>query len=134
MRVVRLSQVARNKDNNIPNALGYNYLFRLWKKGFRNGNWNQLNRIEKALYIASLSLARMRGRIVNSKLILELLNIIHKIIETSGDKLMITAHHRAIKIFMKFQAIGLFEWAPQVKSWFNDPSYIFWLGISSTGP
>jgi hypothetical protein len=37
----------------------YNYLSCLRKKCFRNGNWRRLNIIEKALFVASLSLAKI---------------------------------------------------------------------------
>jgi hypothetical protein len=112
-------------------TLSYNYLSCLKKKGFRNGNWRKLNRIEKALYMASLSLARMRGRIVNSRLILELRNIIGRLRETVGERLVKAASQRAMELYVRFSASGLFEWAPQVRSWFNDPSYILWLGLCS---
>ena len=114
-------------------TLSNHYLSRLWKKGFRNGNWRKLNHIERALYMASLSLARMRGRIVNSRLILELQNIIGKLRETAGDRLSRAASERAVKLYERFAATGLFEWAPRVRSWFNDPSYVFWLGLYSQG-
>ncbi|MGQ9513818.1 MAG: hypothetical protein ACUVTL_02015 [Thermoproteota archaeon] len=117
--------------NDTSGALSYNCLFSLWKKGFRNGNWKKLSKIEKALYMASLSLAKMRRRLVNSRLILELRGIIGKLRETAGNKLMLRAYQRAMKLYERFSATGLFEWAPQVRSWFNDPSYILWLGLCS---
>lgn len=32
----------------------------------------------------------------------------------------------------RFVDIGLFEWVPRVRSWFDDPSYILYLGLSSS--
>jgi len=130
-RVVILGQMARNEENYVPPILGYNYLSRLQKKGLRNGNWRMLNHVEKALYMASLSLAKMRGRIINSNLVLQLGCIIGKLRKTAGDRLLLTAYQRAISLYQRFTSIGLFEWAPQARSWFNDPSYIFWLGLYS---
>lgn len=115
-------------------GLSYSYLSYFWKKSFRNGNWRKLSHIEKALYMASLSLAKMRGKIVNSRLILELSNIIGGLRETPGERLMISAHRGAMELYERFVAIGLFEWAPQVRSWFDDPSYISWLGLCSMKP
>lgn len=112
-------------------TLSYSYLSFLQKKGFRNGNWHHLNCIEKALYMASLSLAKMRGRIVNSRLILELRSIIGRLRETVGERLVKVASQRAMELYARFSAVGLFEWAPQVRSWFSDPDYIFWLGLYS---
>jgi hypothetical protein len=83
--------------------------------------------------MASLSLAKMRGRLVNSRLILQLRCIISKLKESTGERLLLTAYQRAIKLYERFTIMGLFEWAPQAKSWFSDPSYVLWLGFSS-GP
>jgi hypothetical protein len=117
-----------------PNTLSCDYLLSSWKKGFRNGNWKKLSKIEKALYIASLSLAKMRGKIVNSRLILELQKIIGKLRETAGGRLMASAYQRAMKLYERFFTIGLFEWAPQVRAWFSDPSYVLWIGLCSSEP
>jgi len=117
-----------------PATLSHGYLHSLWRKGFRNGNWRKLDRIEKALYMASLSLAKMRGRIVNSNLVLKLGSIIGKLRETVGGRLMVRAYQRAMRSYERFMAVGLFEWAPQVRSWFNDPSYIMWVGLCSPEP
>ena len=115
--------------SNSLNTLSFYNLCSLQRKGFRNGNWRKLNRIERALYMASLSLAKMRGRIVNSRLILELRRIMGKLRETAGERLMMTAYQRAMRLYERFKTIGLFEWAPQARSWFNDPNYISWLGL-----
>jgi len=81
--------------------------------------------------MASLSLAKMRGRIVSSRLILELMNIIGRLRETVGERLVKVASQRAMELHVRFSAAGLFDWAPQVRSWFDDPSYILWLGLCS---
>jgi hypothetical protein len=76
----------------------------------------------------------MRVIIVNSKLILHLQSIIDKLRDTAGDRLMRTSYEKAVRLYERFKAVGLFEWAPQVRSWFNDPSYILWLGLCSPEP
>jgi len=116
------------------NGLTHGYLVHFWRKGFRNGNWRKLSSLERALYMASLSLAKMRGRIVNSRLILELRGIIGKLRETPGDRLMQTSYQRAVGLYARFVAVGLFDWAPQVRSWFSDPGYIIWIGLCSPEP
>jgi len=120
--------------DNALGTLSHDYLLYSWKKGFRNGNWRKLSKIEKALYMASLSLAKTRGRLVNSRLILELQGIIIKLRETAGGRLMVRAYQRAIRSYERFMAVGLFEWAPRARSWFNDPSYVLWLGLCSPEP
>lgn len=79
-------------------------------------------------------LPKLGGRIVNSRLILELQNIIGRLRETAGDRLVRSSYERAMKLYERFMTTGLFEWAPQVRSWFNDPSYILWLGLCSPEP
>jgi hypothetical protein len=118
----------------IQNDLSHSYLAQFWKKGFRNGNWRKLTSVEKALYMASLSLAKMRGRIVNSRLILQLGCIIGKLRETRGDRLRRASYRRAVELYERFMIIGLFDWAPQVRLWFSDPGYILWVGLSSPEP
>ena len=40
-----------------------------FRKGLRNGNWRKLRRVEKALYMASLWYAKVRGAIMNETLV-----------------------------------------------------------------
>ena len=115
-------------------TLSYQHLAFNWRKGFRNGNWRKLNSVEKALYMASISLAKMRGRIVNANLIQQLGCIVGKLRETVGSRLMKAAYRRAMELHERYVSIGLFEWAPQARSWFDDPSYVFWLGLSWSDP
>jgi hypothetical protein len=114
------------------NTLSSCDLCSLRRKGFRNGNWRKLNHIERALYMASLSLAKMRGRIVNSRLILQLRGIMGKLRETDGERMMLTAYQRAMRLYDRYMVVGLFKWAPQVTGWFTDQSYIWCLGLSTT--
>jgi len=80
--------------------------------------------------MASLSLAKLRGMIVNSRLVLELKNIIGKLRETAGDRLMLGSYQRAMELYERFSATGLFQWAPRARAWFEDQSYVLWLGLS----
>jgi len=115
-------------------GLGYGRLYSIFSKGLRNGNWRGLNSVEKALYMASLWLAKRRGILVNSRLLLQLRAIIGKLTETPGARAMGGAYRRASELYRRFSEAGVFEWAPQVRSWFNDPSYILWVGLCSPEP
>jgi hypothetical protein len=84
--------------------------------------------------MASLWLAKRRGILVNYKLVIQLRAIIEKIKETPGAMAIRSAFRRAYEIYERFLAAGVFEWAPQVRSWFKDPSYILWLGLCSPEP
>jgi hypothetical protein len=111
-------------------ALSHHRLLHLMRKGFRNGSWRKLDNVDRALYMASLSLAKMRGRLVNSRLILKLQGIMGRLDETPGLKALRAARERAAELYGRFRAIGLFDWAPRARSWFDDPSYVQWLGLS----
>ena len=60
----------------------------LWafREGLRNGNWRKLSRVEKALYMASLWYARVRGAIMNENLVGKLSVLMDKLKETSGAR------------------------------------------------
>ena len=58
-------------------------LLRAFRKGMRNGNWRKLSRVEKALYMASMWYARVRGAIMNETLVGD---VIRAGGQTKGDK------------------------------------------------
>ena len=64
----------------------YKELLRDFRKGLRNGNWRKLNRLEKALYMASLWYSRVRRSVVNEMLVSKLSVLVDKLKATSGAK------------------------------------------------
>lgn len=111
-----------------PSTLSYDGLSRIRLKAYRNGNWRKLGGIEKALFKASLELARLRGRIVNPSLIKSLKDIISRLIQTPASKILQFGRDYASRLSELYRSKGVLEWAPNVKSWLKDPSYVFWLG------
>jgi hypothetical protein len=111
--------------------LHYTELLSSFKKGFRNGNWKKLNRAEKALYRVSLWYARVKGRIVNQKLVELLLGILERLLETLGMRMLKRGIERATEMLEKYEQSGVFKWAPQLKKWLRHPDYITWLGTFS---
>ena len=63
-----------------------NELLTSFRKGLRNGNWRKLRGVEKALYMASLWYARVRGAIMNENLVGKLSVLMDKLKETSGAR------------------------------------------------
>jgi len=108
--------------------VSYADLSRTRTRGFRNGNWKRLNAVERGLYTASTLLARRRGVLVNSRLLMQLRAIIGKLTETPGARAMAGAYRRASELYVRFLEVGVFEWAPQARDWFRDLGYIMWLG------
>ena len=103
-------------------------LFTSFKKGRRNGNWKKLNRLDKALYRASLWYTKHLGGIVNAVLVEKLLWLVERLEDTKGMRIFKRGLKKAVKMLEKSEEEGVFTWAPQLKNWLRDPDYIFWLG------
>ena len=97
-----------------------------FRKGLRNGNWRELRRMEKALYMASMWYARVRGAILNEKLVSKLAALVDKLKATSGARVFKRGYEKAIELLNKGESI--FAWAPSFRGWLKDPDYVFWLG------
>ena len=101
-------------------------LLRAFRKGLRNGNWRKLRRVEKALYMASMWYARVRGAIMNETLVGMLSVLVDKLKATSGARVFKRGYEKAIELLNKGESI--FAWAPRLREWLKDPDYVFWLG------
>jgi len=104
----------------------YKELLRAFRKGLRNGNWRKLRRVEKALYMASLWYARVRGAIMNETLVGKLSVLMEKLKATSGARVFKRGFEKAVELLSKGESI--FAWAPRLREWLKDPDYVFWLG------
>ena len=107
-------------------GITYEELLSSFKKGLRNGNWRKQNRLDKALFRASLWYAKHRGNIVNTALAEKLSALIEKLKETKGMRIFKRGLKKAVE--MRDKGEEVFTWAPQLKHWLKDPDYIFWLG------
>jgi hypothetical protein len=103
-------------------------LFTSFKKGRRSSNWRKLNRLDKALYRASLWYTKRLGGIVNGTLVEKLLVLVERLEETKGMRIFKKGLKKAAKLLDKGEEIGVFVWAPRLRHWLKDPDYIFWLG------
>ena len=68
-----------------------------FRKGLRNGNWKRLSRLEKALYQTSLWYSRIRGAIINEKLVRKLSVLMEKLKETQGAKVFRRGYKKAVE-------------------------------------
>jgi len=101
-------------------------LLRAFRKGLRNGNWRKLRRVEKALYMASMWYARVRGAIMNETLVGMLSVLVDKLKATKGARIFKRGYEKAVELLNKGE--GIFAWAPSLRGWLKDPDYVFWLG------
>ena len=111
--------------------MGFSYteLLNLFRKGLRNGSWRRLDRLEKAFYRATLWYAKVKGEILNSKIISMLLGIAEKLRETLNVKIFRAGLERAEKMAEALEA-GAYSWCPSLKAWLKQPTYVFWLGLT----
>ncbi|RLI26907.1 hypothetical protein DRO58_05170 [Candidatus Bathyarchaeota archaeon] len=106
-------------------ALSYEELRKCWVKGFRNGNVRKLSRLQRALYRACLVYARKVGRIVNEFLVGRL----KPIMETLSTTFRARALRAGLERLRAMLSSSVSKWAPQVRVWACEESYILWLGL-----
>lgn len=114
----------------VAQPFSYKDLAKVKIKAFRNGNWRRLKTVEKAFFNASLCLAKLRGRIINPSLVKAVKTIISKLLQVPADMIMQLAKKRASFLYQLYENNGVFKWAPHIRKWFNEPQYLFWLGVS----
>ncbi len=108
----------------------FNDLILLQRKGFRNGFWRRLSFLEKMYFKASVSYAKLWGKIVNSKVIAELESIIKKLIPVFKEQTLRTGFKKARELIRISKENKIFEWAPEIIEWLQDHRYILWLGLN----
>jgi len=106
-------------------ALSYEELRKCWVKGFRNGNVRKLSRLQRALYRACLVYARKVGRIVNEFLVGRLKPIMEALTTTFRAR----ALRAGLERLRAMLSSSIAKWAPQVRVWAREESYILWLGL-----
>ena len=102
----------------------------LFRKSLRNGNWFRLNTTEKALFRCGLWVTTARGYIRNPKLILQLLRVASLLLKSFCATIDGAGKQRAgqmTELFSRPQ--GVFAWAPKLKEWLQDTSFVRYLGI-----
>ncbi|MBN1762027.1 MAG: hypothetical protein JW878_02955 [Methanomicrobia archaeon] len=126
--------------------LTYELLRENLKKGKRRGNWRKLNRMEKALYRATMAYIRPKKRraainglireterrrgVTNRAVVAKLMALVERLKETNGMRIFQRGVRKAVVMLEKGEE-RVFAWAPQLKAWLKDPDYIFWLGVTN---
>jgi hypothetical protein len=115
-------------QSNSP-TLSYSTLAGFWRRGFRNGNWATLNTAERALFRCALWVAKVRGKISNTKLMVQVLRVALKIVQTVS-RIGRTGRTRATMMRDEYgKPGGVFSWAPRVRGWLHDSRYQTYLGL-----
>lgn len=113
----------------IHSSLTYAPLATLWRRSLRNGSWVKLTSSKKALYRCALWVAKARGRISNSRLVEQILQIALQL-QRVQSRIVAAGEKKARMMLEAYGKLnGVFSWAPQMREWLLDPTYIVYLGV-----
>jgi hypothetical protein len=102
----------------------------LWRRSLRNGSWVRLSSSKKALYRCALWVAKARGRISNRRLIEQILQIASQLLQSVQSRIASAGSRKARMMLETYEeANGVFSWAPQVRRWLSEASYVRYLGV-----
>jgi len=110
-------------------SITYPSLVELRRRGLRNGNWRHLDSGQKALFRCALWVAKARGKITNTRLMVQVLRIVLKLLERFQSRIVKAGRARAAAMFEAYaRPKGVFSWALRIREWLHDPKYIAYLG------
>ena len=99
-------------------------------KAVRNGNWRLLNGMQRGFYRACVVYARLRGSIVNPKLVDLLRGLIEKIRSTPKMEALNVAIIEINRMAPIYFRAGVFNWVPELQRWLQEEPYLIWLGLT----
>jgi len=110
-------------------GLSYGVLSSHRLKGMRNGNWRLLDRTQRGFYRACVAYAKLRGAIVNPKLVRLLRALIEQLKSTYGSRTLEVAEIEVSRMASVYLKAGVFNWVPQLCRWLQEETYLVWLGL-----
>ena len=82
------------------------------------------------MFRCGLWVARVRGKISNMRLMVHVLRIALKLLESYGSRVVNAGRRRATLMFEEYaKPGGVFSWAPRMRELFYDPRYVWYLGV-----
>ena len=116
-------------------SLTQSWLNRVWRRSRRNRSWGRLSIAEKGLFRCALWVAKVRGRISNMRLMVQVLRIALKLLETYRSRIVNAGRRRATQMLVEYaKPGGVFSWAPRMREWLYDPGYVRYLGVMEVNP
>ncbi|MBS7618806.1 hypothetical protein KEJ25_09475 [Candidatus Bathyarchaeota archaeon] len=115
-------------SSNPTRKITYVELKHYYIKGVRSGRIRMLNKVEKGFYKACMAFARVKAAIVSPKLTSMLSSIVDKL-KPIGLRAFEEGRRRAKELKVLFRRSGVFKWAPRVKDWLKEESYMIYLGF-----
>ena len=85
---------------------------------------------ERGLYRCALWVAKARGKITNTRLMVQTLRVALKLLEGFQSRIAKAGRARAMKMFEEYaKPGGVFTWVPRMREWLHDPGYLLYLGV-----
>ena len=111
-------------------SLTYSTLRQLKRRGLRNGAWARLEIAEKGLFRCALWIAKVRNRITNARLMVQILRVALKLFKILQSRIVKAGKARATIMLETYaRPGGVFSWAPRMREWLDDPKYLHYLGV-----
>jgi len=111
-------------------SLTYSSLERLRRIGYRNGGWARLEIAEKGLFRCALWIAKARGKISNTRLLVQLMHVTLKMLERIRSRIGEVGKRRAAVMCDEYaKPGGVFSWAPRMREWLCDAGFVWYLGV-----
>jgi len=107
----------------------HRYLQSAYRKGFRNGGWRRLSLEDKALFRCALWVAKVRGRLANVRLMVQIAGILRKLLATFKRRMMRLGRVEAERLMLCLQSSKAKEWAPRALEWVKDQRFVAYLGV-----
>jgi hypothetical protein len=100
------------------------------RRSIRNHSWSRLSIAERGLYRCALWVAKARGKIKNTKLVVQILRVTVRLLESFQSRIVKAGRTRAMAMLEAYaKPGGVFSWAPRMREWLHDPRYVSYLGV-----
>jgi hypothetical protein len=85
---------------------------------------------ERGLYRCALWVAKARGKITNTKLMVQTLRVALKMLDSVHSRIAKAGKARVMMMYEEYaKPGGVFSWAPRMRIWLQDRKYILYLGL-----
>jgi hypothetical protein len=119
----------RELTSQSSDLLAYSSLKRLRRRGLRNGGWATLEIAEKGIFRCALWIAKTRGRITNTRLMVQVMHVALRMLESFRNRIGRVGMRRASLMREYARPGGVFSWAPRVRERLLDASFVWYLGV-----
>ena len=121
---------ARDLALRASDSLSYSWLDRLWHRSRRNRSWGRLSVAERGMFRCGLWVAKARGKISSMRLMVHVLRVALKLLETHRNRIVSAGRQRALQMSEEYaKPGGVFTWAPRMRMLLYDPGYVRYLGV-----